>query len=268
MRLMTQDECRKVQMDILDDVACICKEHGLQYYLAFGSLLGAVRHKGYIPWDDDIDICMVRDEYEKFVKIMRTGAGDQYKHLGFIDNKSEGYFYPFAKVVDNRTEVDMERHTNKHGIWIDIFPLDGVTESPVVSKFHMTLCAFMRVVVLAMDANFAKMKIGFDWFYKRLFYTLAHIVGTKRVCRIHEKIFKRYKASESKYIANLFTNNGTRSMMDKEKLLHVAEYAFEDRKYQGYAEYDYYLKRMYGDYMKLPPVEKQVTHAFEAWWKD
>lgn len=267
MRLLSQDDIRNVQMDILDDIVAICKEHNLQYYLAFGSLLGAVRHKGYIPWDDDIDICMVRDEYEKFLKIVKNGLGEKYCHLSLIDNKSEGYFYPFAKIVDNRTEVNMERHTNKHGIWVDIFPLDGVTDSPVMSKFHMTLCAFMRVVVLAMDANFSKMKIGFDWGYKRLLYTLAHIVGMKRVCRIHEWIFKRYKAKDSKYIANLFTNNGTRSMMDKERLLHVAVYPFENREYEGYADYDYYLKRMYGDYMKLPPKDKQITHAFEAYWK-
>lgn len=268
MRKMSQEEVRTVQMDILDEVARICKDNNIQYYLAFGSLLGAVRHKGYIPWDDDIDICVVRDDYEKLLEILKSKDSDKKEYLSVVDNKSKDYFYPFAKVVDDRTKLDMERHTGSHGVWIDIFPLDGVTDSFYAAKFHMGFCAFLRVVALAMDANFAKSKIGFDWFYKRLFNAMAHVIGMKRFCRIHEWFFKFYKVKDSKYIANLFTNNGTRSMMDKEKLLKVATYSFEDRAYEGYAEYDYYLKRMYGDYMKLPPMEKRITHAFDAWWKD
>ncbi len=268
MRLMSQEECRNVQMNILDDVAVICKEHNLQYYLAFGSLLGAVRHKGYIPWDDDIDICMIREDYEKFISIAKQGFGEKYKHLSLIDNTTDGYYNPFAKVVDNRTEVEMERHTAKHGLWLDIFPLDGVPSSPTKAKIHMTLCAFLRVVALATDANFSSAKINFTWLYKRIFNFLARAMGLKRFAKLHETVFKHFKAKDSDYIANLFTNNGTRSVMDKERLLKVALYTFENRQYEGYADYDYYLKRMYGDYMKLPPKEQQITHAFKAWWKE
>lgn len=266
MKQMTQQECRNVQMDILDEIVRVCKENEIQCYLAFGSLLGAVRHKGYIPWDDDIDVCIVREDYEKFIKIMKSGKSGAQDYYTLIDNTTEGYFYPIAKMIDNRTFVNMERHTMKHGMWVDIFPLDGVTASPFMSKIHMTLCAFMRVIALAMDANFTHSKFGFTYLYKRFFKTLSAIVGQKRICRIHEKIFKYYKVADCKYIANLFTNNGTRSMMDKERLLKVAEYSFENRLYESYADYDYYLTRMYGDYMIIPPESKRITHAYDAWW--
>lgn len=267
MKKMSQQECRIVQMDILNEIVRICKANGIQCYLAFGSLLGAVRHKGYIPWDDDIDVCMVREDYEKFIKIMKEGRANTKDYYSLVDNTCEDYFYPIAKVVDDRTLVDMSRHTLKQGIWVDIFPLDGVPSSPMKAKIHMTLCAFMRVIALAIDANFAHSKINFTYLYKRFFKAFAFVVGRKRICRLHERIFKHFKVEDCEYIANLFTNNGTRSMMDKERLLKVAVYPFEDRQYESYAEYDYYLKRMYGDYMKLPPEEKRITHDFDAWWK-
>ena len=265
MKTLTQAEIRNVQIGILDQLVAICKENNLQCYLAFGSLLGAVRHKGYIPWDDDIDVCMTRDEYEKLLEILKNKNSRKPEWFTLIDDTCEGYYYPFAKVVDQRTEVDMERHTTKHGIWVDIFPLDGMAPNKKLAAFHIFICSIIRVVVLAMDANLKNKKKDFDFFYKWLFKTLAHLIGTKRVCVFDAWLYKFWDVKKAKHIGTFFTNRGSRDILDKERLLQVASYDFENRKYEGYADYDYYLSSLYGDYMKLPPKEQQRTHAFDAW---
>ena len=116
-----------------------------------------------------------------------------------------------------------------------------------------------------MDANLKNKKKDFDFFYKWLFKTLAHLIGTKRVCVFDAWLYKFWDVKKAKHIGTFFTNRGSRDILDKERLLQVASYDFENRKYEGYADYDYYLSSLYGDYMKLPPKEQQRTHAFDAW---
>ena len=116
MKRIDIDELRKIQMNILDELKRICNENGLTYYLGSGSLLGAVRHKGYIPWDDDIDIWMVREDYDKLMNLLKDRDIEKADWFSLLDESTEGYYYPFAKAVDNRTELKMERHTDHHGI--------------------------------------------------------------------------------------------------------------------------------------------------------
>ncbi|MCF0215689.1 MAG: LicD family protein [Fibrobacteraceae bacterium] len=268
MKKLTQTDIRQVQMNILDELVKICRENHLQCYLAFGSLLGAVRHKGYIPWDDDIDVCLTRDQYEKLLEILRHRELAKPEWMDLIDDTCEGYYYPFAKVVDNRTEVEMERHTTRHGIWVDIFPIDGMAPNKTLAAFHIFLCSIMRVVVLAMDANLKGKKKNFEWFYKCFFKGLAHLAGVKRVCALNAWMYKFWNVKKAKHVGTFFTNRGVKDYLDKERLLKVAEYEFENRKYEGYADYDYYLGSLYGEYMKIPPMEQQRTHAFNAWQKN
>ena len=122
MKKIEQNEFREIQMCILDEIQRICKENNLKYSLAYGTLLGAVRHKGYIPWDDDIDICLLREDYEKLIAVLKDKNAPGHKEwLTLVDDTCDGYFYPFAKAYDNRTAVKMERHKGEMGIWVDIF---------------------------------------------------------------------------------------------------------------------------------------------------
>lgn len=268
MKKLTQDEVRQTQMAILDEIVKVCEKNNLRYYLAFGSLLGAVRHNGYIPWDDDIDIALERDDYEKLLCILKDKNAGNQDWLSVIDDTDKNYFYPFSKAVDNRTEVKMDRHHGNHGVWVDLFPIDGLPSSEWGTKIFIVLCGLLRVICLAMSTKFSSHTLSFGTLlYKRFFNALATIIGKKRVCRIVDKVFSHYQMKNSKKVAILFTGYMFKVVFDKEELLSLAKYKFENREYAGFANYDLYLKQLYGDYMTLPPEEKRITHAFDVWWK-
>lgn len=263
------EEIREIQMAILDEIVRICKENNLRYYLAYGSLIGAVRHKGYIPWDDDMDIFLVREDYDKLLSILKGKEGDKAEWISLIDDTSADYFYPFSKAVDNRTEVKMDRHKGSHGIWVDLFPVDGLPKSDFMAKVFVMFCSFLRVVGLAMDTDFSSKTLSaWTLFYKRFFNILSCIIGKKRICRFVEWTFHRYSVKDSDKVAILFSGHKLDAIFKKEVLLQQDVYKFENREYTGCANYDLYLTQLYGDYMKLPPEEKRITHNFGAWWKE
>lgn len=268
MKKIKQQECRQIQLAILDEIAKICKENNLKYYLAYGTLIGAVRHKGYIPWDDDVDICLVREDYDKLLSILKNRDLNKVEWLSVVDSKDAHFYHPFAKAVDNRTEVKMDRHKDTIGIWVDLFPLDGLSSSMFKAKVQFLVCSFLRIVALAMSTDFSSRTLSFGTLlYKRFFYGLATLIGKKRICRLTERIMRRYAVKDSKYIGMLFSAYLFDAIFEKERLLPQATYQFEDRFYTGFADYDYYLRQSYGDYMVLPPKEKRITHDFDAWWK-
>ena len=117
------DVIKEIELSILDYIDDVCKTNHIKYYLAYGTLLGAIRHKGFIPWDDDIDIYLLRDDYMKFVKIVNEQRNDRYEILSIYNDDS--YNYEFAKVIDKRTALNASNFiiNKKEGVWVDVFPL-------------------------------------------------------------------------------------------------------------------------------------------------
>ena len=153
---ISREECRKIQMNILLVLDDICKRNDLNYYLGYGSMLGAVRHKGYIPWDDDIDICLFREDYDKLIKILKEQQ--EINWLDIVDSSVGEYYYPFAKATDNRTIAKMEDNITPHGIWVDIFPIDNVPNSKYRSKIYIYNCYLLRAMTIAMTTDFSEVK--------------------------------------------------------------------------------------------------------------
>ncbi len=268
MKQIEREECREVQMSVLDEIARICKEHHLDYSLSYGTLLGAVRHKGYIPWDDDIDISLMREDYDKLIAILKDPNVPKKEWFSVVDDTDDGYFYSFAKAYDNRTVVKMDRHKGEFGIWVDIFPLDNLPKSSFWSKFLILFCAFLRVIELSLSTDFSSKTLSKGTLlYKRFFYVISSIIGKKRFCRFVEKVVRVCAKNKSEKVVNLFYDSKCDKVMDREKLMGRAEFAFENRKYLGYANYDYYLSTLYRDYMTPPPEGKRWTHEFDCWWK-
>lgn len=266
-KLISRDECKDIQMNILDVIVRICEQHGLQYYLAYGTLLGAVRHKGYIPWDDDIDIYMSRQDYSALISYLKAGAYPEAQWLKLLDLDADGYYYPFAKATDCRTEAKMDTNLTKHGIWVDIFPIDNVPDNKMHSDLFCLYCHVLRAVIIAMTTDFRSTKLGKRRTRKKILKLFACIVGKKRMALFYDHECQKYNRKYTDHAACLSGAYGKKERMPKSVLFTPAMFSFEDRRYNGTAKYDSYLEALYGDYMKLPPKEKQKTHSITASYK-
>ncbi len=255
---MTTEETKSVELGILSDIADFCDSHGLKYYLAYGTLIGAVRHKGFIPWDDDIDIQMPRDDYNKLIKIFNEE--NEGKHLKLISPYEPDSFHSFVKIIDTRT-VKIEsgfkyKGAEPLGIDVDVFPLDGQPDDDAVySKWYdrkQKIYKMMQFVLL--DPNIS-------WKHKIVCTCLQLIRSKADYQKKADKLQAPYNYEESKFVgctASLF--NSRKNRHPKELYAESVLLDFEAKKFKAPVGYHEILTAMYGDYMQLPPEENQVTH--------
>ena len=251
-------ELRQIQIGILDEVHSFCEAHGLRYFLSSGTLIGAVRHKGYIPWDDDIDIYMPREDYEAFLNTYHDKSG-RYKAIN--PRLESDYYYTFAKVVDLRTKmIETETEGYEIGVYMDIFPVDYVTddlqERKRVFKLKKLLYKIRRCKIS--NSNPLRSRLAY-WCYKSL------PVSAHYVFRLIQRLIVLGKPTRT--VCNM-TEAGPKikGCFPAEDIASSVDIEFEGKLYKTMVGYKDYLERTYGDYMTLPPVEQRVTHQFEAYW--
>ena len=263
------DEIKKIQLDILKNIDKYCRNNDLKYFLAYGSLIGAIRHKGYIPWDDDIDIVMLRSDFEKFIKGFNK-YNDKYM-VKYCEN-DERFPYFFAKVEDKTTKV-VENVYYKYelGINVDIFILDNVGDD--VNNAYVLTEKMMPYKKLLKCKNIFPNSVKKRSFPKNIIvsymkrkanrYSIAEI--TKPVVSIG----KTYENTESKYVAVICcVSDGYKYVFEKTKFEKTIDLPFEDMMAMVPECYDEILTTWFGDYMKLPPEEQQVTHHdYKAYMK-
>lgn len=250
------DELKRIQLEILDDVHAFCLTHGIRYSLCGGTLLGAVRHKGYIPWDDDIDIMMPRPDYERFIQ---SYASPQNKVLD-LRNVSTTVELCVKVCREGTLMTDRLLGRTLWGINIDVFPIDGmpgdygphVREILSLRERLGQICPFYRVV--------ARQKVL--WFLKYcmkriLFFYPGNILSLKQKI---DNLATRFDLESSPSGAAIFGSYGEREVIPATTFLAFDNIPFEGRTYRAISDYDTYLNSLYGDYMTLPPKEKQVTH--------
>lgn len=265
MKEINRQELRVVQMNILQNVHEFCTKHDIRYSLAYGTLLGAVRHGGYIPWDDDIDIAMFRPEYERFMKEYKDEVyrfcecrTDKDIHLGF------------GKVEDTRTLVMEGGNTKNLGVSIDVFPIDDLCDTWEDSVKYFRSYKWNWLIRKVKYREFSIIK---TWWKKITVACLKVLFAPFSVHQLTVENVKRAKAHvcpQSKFVGLVCDVNVTlgeimeRSMWSSYRLI-----SFEDRKYMALQDADAYLRHEYGDYMQLPPKEQQVPkHDFNAiYWK-
>ncbi len=254
----TLNKLHEVELEILDKFHAICKENKLTYFLTGGTMLGAIRHSGFIPWDDDIDIGMPREDYDKFIKIAPKALGDKYIIDCFEYNKK--YYLPFAKIKKNNTIFDEgffkdgEMHK---GIYIDIIPFENVDEINTDLKIRAIM------VRNILDTMFYKEKIRKLKNTRRPWLVLLFSIFTKkRLMKIQHYFLTKCKNNNSKYINAL---GGSYHYLKETNLrsdiIPSKEVIFEKKKYYGMNKPDVYLSKLFGDYMKLPPKENRVNHV-------
>lgn len=267
-RIITSEESKQIMLTIMDAIDDICKESNLTYYLSGGTLIGAVRHKGFIPWDDDMDIVLFRDEYEDLRSKLKTQT--KYPHLALLDSETDGYFYPFMKFADTRTIAKQGDTIVSHGIWVDIFPFDTVPNNQIVRSIYLRKCQIYRDVLLSAVTDFSGVKkLSIKGIAKVIFSIVGKCIGPQKISVMTELHMQKYNGKHNaQYVGCNYSPYVMREFLPKEIVKPVVEVTFENRKYLSFKNWDIYLKRLYGDYMKMPPKEKQKTHNIEAWWKE
>ena len=259
MRKITLSEIKKIQLDMLNYYVCFCKQNNLSYSLAGGTLLGAIRHRGFIPWDDDIDVCMPRKDYEFLVKNFYCAKNNLEVRCNLLNN----FDLPFAKIIDLGTIIDSkfdESEANKH-LWIDIFPVDGLPGNLREVEEIYNKCDFYRKVLMLSNAKLGAGTTIFRKYSKYILKPLAKLYGRKRCVEKIESIARQNQYSNSEYVGVVTWGLlGTGQRMLKSEFEKSVEVEFEGYKFAAFSCWDSYLKGMYGDYMKLPPKEQRKTH--------
>lgn len=258
-----------LQLDIMLEVKRICEAHNLRYFLVGGSLLGAIRHGGFIPWDDDLDIAMPRKDYDAFISICTTELDSQY-YLHTTETDSL-YWLPFAKVRKNGTYLEEESITpitTHKGIYIDIFPLDvAVKPGGPILYFQKQMVKILAAVVMVKRGLQLRKPKGLA---KRIIVCLAAPFSISFLIKCQRKIMTLHNKKNTEYWVNLGSNyNYIKQTIPVSKYCPPRVTDFEGEKLQIPNEYEYILTRIYGDYMRLPPEEKRVArHAVEMHFGD
>ena len=269
-KIIDVENLKKIQIRLLDEFDNFCKENDLVYYLTDGTLLGAVRHKGYIPWDDDIDVVMPRDDYELFINRFNQFADGTVKVLSH--KLDHDYYMPFAKLVDNRTILKEQGDVDYDiGVYIDIFPLDNLGSDFVTAKKIMKKAFYINRKRVVKTISFSKKRsivknliLLFGKMSLLLQSTYSIIDQLDNFC------FKNGTNDGSTYVGvltGISSGNETR-VLKKEWFSRTVQVEFEGKKYPAPIGYDMILKHIYGEYMILPPEEKRITHhSYIAWYK-
>ncbi len=268
MRNITKDEIKKLQkieIEMLIEFDRICKKYNLKYVLAGGSCIGAIRHNGFIPWDDDIDIHMYRKDYKKFIEIQKKELDNKYYFQSF--ETDEDFASPFGKIRRKNSiyaEWISNIDKNKQGIWIDIFPCDNISNNEIIMKYY-----FIKVFILKMmysnklgNQSFSDSKI--KNFILKLIKWASFFISTNK-CK--KKLYKNMTKFNNQKTNKIICYGGRyllREILPNNYIENRILHKFEEYEFYITKNYDNYLSFVYGNYMELPPKEKRCSEHLIA----
>lgn len=257
-------EVQQIALGVLKNIHNICEEQGLRYTLAYGTLIGTIRHKGFIPWDDDIDIMMPRPDFEKLVEYYNTHDTGPFRLMNLQNNERYPYFN--TRVCDTRTYIEV---TNEDpygmGVFVDVCAMDGLgyeweKACSIMSK-SKRLCSSMFL------ATRNRFHIGLTKGLKKKLlkypaYLLTHALGKSFFIRKMQSLVKGLDYVNSSYVGCLLwsTYSPRKEVLKKEWIEDVEKKTFEGCEFYVSSHYHEMLTQLYGDYMKLPPEKDQIYH--------
>ena len=255
---LSSDELRKLQLveyELICEVDRICKKNHIQYTLYAGTLLGAVRHQGFIPWDDDADIAFFPEEYEKFFEACKTDLNTEKFFLQ--DYRTDKYYrWGYAKLRRNNSAFIREgqEHMKYHnGICIDLFTLYSVPDSKLLRKLYFDLFFFIRKILYSEVG-----KVSAEKSVLRLIYSLLYLIPKERVFRFVDHIL--YKKPSKLVNILYYPTKSSKYGIPRRCVVENTELVFEDRSFSAMIGYDEVLSIGYGNYMLPPPVEQRGSH--------
>lgn len=259
---LTIREIQLEELEILKHVIEIINNNNLNYSILSGTLLGAIRHKGFIPWDDDIDIGLPRPDYEKFIKIY--DKCNKNSNMELCCYEKNNLFQPFAKVVNR--EIEIKDHSvcdqEERFLWIDIFPIDGLPAD--IREVRRLYKKVRRIGKLLYISHYKVLKDKYSNLPKKILKLIVKPYASLYSAESIIKIAKKYDYNESEYVGGVVWPYGPQERNRKVDVDNYIDCYFEGEKVKCFRGYDIYLSNLYHNYMELPPENKRVTHGIHA----
>ena len=259
-------EIQQMELGIMEYIHEVCQKIGVKYFLAYGSLIGAVRHKGFIPWDDDMDICMLREDYEKLQDYLIANPDERYEVMSYKNNLN--YVYPFMKVQDNHTyllEEDVRIDSNM-GIYVDIFPVDGY-EDDADFKNKMTKLIKKRQLSCYTFKGITNTKSLLNSLIRYVSVVIFYFTNMNKYVEQIDELAKSRAVADYEQVDYLIYKDMNKPVWKREWLEQVIVGTFEGEEFMIPKHYHEILTSDYGDYMQLPPLEQRVSHHDFKLWK-
>ena len=254
MREASLDDRKKYLLEIMDFLHDFCRKNNIQYFIFAGTLLGAARHNGFIPWDDDIDVAMKREDYDRFISLFSEQPNERFR---LVDRKNtKGYYLPYAKLSHRATQLfEYVRKPIDLGINIDLFPLDHLTTDK--SK---ALKLYDRIESLRLINSLLMTKSKSTGFLKAVARKMVRVIPQKAVLKRIDRLSRQYNGIESSFIGVISAMPKSEQIMEEESFSETILLDFEGRQYFAPIGYEAVLTHNFGNWRELPPPEKRVPH--------